>query len=869
MSNFDQVRHAIKVVAMGATLTVLAACGGGGNNPFASADNANRSTTDSAAGDTTQMAKRSGISSQAAPTALSPDSDPIVEGPKDLSVVVGEPATFSAQLALQAGDVVEWVSIGGESTTAQCASQPVSPTGSTVCVLLAPAALTEDGTRFFVKVSRSSGELVFESRAATMTVTPTRVPMVITSNPASQTVPAGQSAVFKVEAEGSRFEIVWSGWTGTYVSYMPPRVQWFKDGVAITGRAASNELVVPTTAAQAGTQSVITAKLTNPMGTTVSEPVTLSVASASTVIGAAGGNVPGPKGSSLSVPAGAVASNATIAITEEEIPAGAVPPDFVPIGKVLNVTSTAPTFAVPAELTIQGPQYLPPDMALAVVRLDEARALVSVLNKRNSTASGIRAQPAVVPCLNPQNSGINGSVTTPIGTVGQYQGFQVPAANCSSIDPIRAGLIPSPTDTTCLGNADFAEVTGTNSDYEKTLVSRHVDCRRTISSSDPTTIVTQTIDLDVDLLRLTNGTYTVIADPTAVPPGSDVTTFTYGQARLESRVSIYGPSNKLSKDLRYEIRLSRFTRNPAYPAAGIAPQFTNIVFQPDLSCDFHGGGGVNPNCKMKPPEVSVPLVGAAWTRGLAKVEFNWTKGLGQINDTYRFNLSLSKYFYKMPGADYYYYGSLIQKRSVDSRLDVSPFVRCDKGVAQVDRKGCVFDQAAPVYDVRTITPPVPDIEDHIADAQAGRNSPSPTPGKFQMKSGSRAVAADQARPDALQRLKNEPLQDKNRAAACGILSGAIISVRPSVSSACRVNPTSTCNCDEFPFASTWQGAGVFPLNFDRVSARIVNAEQNSRAGSGNLSGKFYLRERVLDLTIYPASGGYSNQAGDEFWVFAK
>ncbi|WP_312038298.1 NucA/NucB deoxyribonuclease domain-containing protein [Streptomyces galbus] len=49
------------------------------------------------------------------------------------------------------------------------------------------------------------------------------------------------------------------------------------------------------------------------------------------------------------------------------------------------------------------------------------------------------------------------------------------------------------------------------------------------------------------------------------------------------------------------------------------------------------------------------------------------------------------------------------------------------------------------------------------------------------------------------------------------------------------------SCDEYPFASTWQGASTGGGNYSR---RMIDAKQNS-AGGGALGG-FYLYNRIIE-----------------------
>jgi hypothetical protein len=83
-------------------------------------------------------------------------------------------------------------------------------------------------------------------------------PLTITQ-PANQTVTAGQTATFSVTATG----------TG------PLTYQWFVNGVAISGATSSSYTTPPTTAGQSG--SVFTVTVTNPFGSVISNGATLTV----------------------------------------------------------------------------------------------------------------------------------------------------------------------------------------------------------------------------------------------------------------------------------------------------------------------------------------------------------------------------------------------------------------------------------------------------------------------------------------------------------------------------------------------------------------------------------------------------------------
>ncbi|MDX3749634.1 NucA/NucB deoxyribonuclease domain-containing protein [Streptomyces sp. AK08-02] len=134
-------------------------------------------------------------------------------------------------------------------------------------------------------------------------------------------------------------------------------------------------------------------------------------------------------------------------------------------------------------------------------------------------------------------------------------------------------------------------------------------------------------------------------------------------------------------------------------------------------------------------------------------------------------------------------------------------VRCDNALPGAPRQvGCVKLRAVPVISYSR-TGPWPEIADHIGDAQA-----TGLPGKY-------------GTGEYLTRLTDRSKITQNRDKACP-------------SSLPRPQGKS---CDEYPFASTWQGAKYSGGPYSR---RMVNARQNTDAGRA-LNG-FYTYSRVLE-----------------------
>ncbi|WP_329560931.1 NucA/NucB deoxyribonuclease domain-containing protein [Streptomyces uncialis] len=139
-------------------------------------------------------------------------------------------------------------------------------------------------------------------------------------------------------------------------------------------------------------------------------------------------------------------------------------------------------------------------------------------------------------------------------------------------------------------------------------------------------------------------------------------------------------------------------------------------------------------------------------------------------------------------------------------------VRCDTALPGRTRQvGCVNPGYIPEM-VYSKTGPYPELAKHIAYAQDEKN----LPGKHRTTR-------------YLTRLTDGTKQDRNRKKAC-----------PTS----RPRPTGK-SCDEYPFASTWQGAAT---GRDGFSWRMINAEQNRKGGNA-LSG-FFTYNRIIEADRY-------------------
>ncbi len=130
--------------------------------------------------------------------------------------------------------------------------------GATLSSYTTPATTTSDsGSGFSVVVTNTAGTVT--SSAATLTVNPAPVAPTITTQPGSQTVTAGQTAMFTVVASGTA----------------PLSYQWRKNGVSIAGATLSSYTTPATTTSDSG--STFAVVVTNTVGTVTSSAATLTV----------------------------------------------------------------------------------------------------------------------------------------------------------------------------------------------------------------------------------------------------------------------------------------------------------------------------------------------------------------------------------------------------------------------------------------------------------------------------------------------------------------------------------------------------------------------------------------------------------------
>ena len=170
----------------------------------------------------------------------------ITNQPANLTIVAGQTATFSVTATGTAPLSYQWQKNGSNVAGATASSYTTAATTT-----------ADSGSKFDVVVSNSAGNVT--SGAATLTVNAAAVAPTITTQPANQTVTAGQTATFTMTAIGTA----------------PLGYQWQKNGTNISGATSSSYTTPATTTADTG--STFRAVVSNAAGTTTSNAATLTV----------------------------------------------------------------------------------------------------------------------------------------------------------------------------------------------------------------------------------------------------------------------------------------------------------------------------------------------------------------------------------------------------------------------------------------------------------------------------------------------------------------------------------------------------------------------------------------------------------------
>jgi len=214
------------------------------------------------------------VTSSAATLTVSaaPVAPSITTQPASQTVTAGQTAVFTV------------VAGGTAPLNYQWQKNSVNIAGATSASYTTPATTTADsGSTFRVVVANTAGTVT--SSVATLTVNAAAVVPTVTTQPANQTVTAGQTASFSVAATGTA----------------PLAYQWQRNSVAIGGATSSSYTTPVTTNSDNGAQ--FTVRVSNTVGSVTSNAATLTV------------NVAQPPSVSITSPANGATVSGTITVS--------------------------------------------------------------------------------------------------------------------------------------------------------------------------------------------------------------------------------------------------------------------------------------------------------------------------------------------------------------------------------------------------------------------------------------------------------------------------------------------------------------------------------------------------------------------------
>jgi hypothetical protein len=261
---------------------------------------------------------------------VAPVGPSITTQPASQTVNSGQTATFSVTASGTAPLGYQWHRNGAVINGANSASYTTSATTT-----------ADNGAKFAVAVSNDAGNVT--SKAATLIVTTASVVPSITSQPASQTVSAGQTATFSVGASGTA----------------PLSYQWHKNGAVISGASSANYTTPATTNTDTGAQFAVV--VSNSTGSVASSAATLTVNSVTHLLGANPtslrfGNVNTGSSSILAVTL-TNSGNSDVTISNVSISGAGFNPSGVSAGAILTPGQTSTlnvTFAPAAMGSVAG-----------------------------------------------------------------------------------------------------------------------------------------------------------------------------------------------------------------------------------------------------------------------------------------------------------------------------------------------------------------------------------------------------------------------------------------------------------------------------------------------------------------------------------
>ncbi|MGG1945650.1 NucA/NucB deoxyribonuclease domain-containing protein [Trinickia sp. NRRL B-1857] len=162
-----------------------------------------------------------------------------------------------------------------------------------------------------------------------------------------------------------------------------------------------------------------------------------------------------------------------------------------------------------------------------------------------------------------------------------------------------------------------------------------------------------------------------------------------------------------------------------------------------------------------------------------------------------------------------------------------PKIRCDIGLARRGTKGCVYLEAPAIFSgISMSDPDVDESAIHIREAQATTG----IPGKFVGAGDGSILDGSDAKPLTRTRSQTRIKENRDEARKRYVEQYAEEPVCDLTTD--PDDAPGPCNCDEYPFASTNEGASQGPFSVKRIDAK-----DNQRAGAR--LGNFFTSQRVI------------------------
>ena len=533
--------------------------------------------------------------------------------------------------------------------------------------------------------------------------------------------------------------------------------------------------------------------------------ITIYPAQASAPISAAqGGELRTQAGSIVEIPAGTLSGDAVVQLTQLSPSKFTLPHGFQPLGEALLIDTGGAKLNGAISVSLTDVPNLPEGKVLAVFEsappAPTGAATSSLMTTMSTASSGGRLSGVPYEALK------GGKVNLSISQAGALMLGAVDAAALSgptapASTTAKAGQLPGDREKACSRDEDFRPLNPNDSPtYETQLHSRHVACSEFGERELSTTV------LDKD------------QNPR------------YGYIDLQAKWSIHGPSNRLGKRMLLKLSYAyNKDRSPPVDEVAVPPLKVRAILKCTPTSNRYNPGSVNCNttqeftlndgAKNVSKEFDIPISWPDSNKKIAEFEFEL------------------KLYYSADG-----------KTPVDEGQVITNYLefvnlRCDVGQVWGQESGCVFPQASAVLVLNDTPQSVAHIRDAIA---ANQSLPGLYPG---LQPGTRAIASgNNWNTSSLQRLRVTSLIKANRAKS-KMLCEALPS-HPSSYSSCpdfsdpdSVEALTPCDCDEYPFASTREGAAM-PRTYGEASVRYISRTDNRSAGAK--LGAFLRKERLID-----------------------